>query len=62
MVFSNLGPEYQELQVTAMADFTQLQFSTAAAANWHAPAKQPDGAVVTHAFPDATRLPITQGI
>ena len=47
------GPEYQELQVPAMADPPQLQQPAPAAANRHPPAEQRDGAVVPDAFPDA---------
>lgn len=55
---AHIGPEHQELQVTALADPAQLPVSAPLATNWHSVAKQSDGIVVTHALPDATRVPV----
>ena len=59
------GSEYKELQVSALADAAQLPQSASAAADRDATAEQPHGAVVTDAFPHATRLsvpPRLQGV
>jgi hypothetical protein len=45
-----------------MADAAQLQRRTSTAADRHAAAKQPDGALVTDAFSHASRLRITRRV
>lgn len=44
-----------------MADVTELQHTASFVVDRYSPAEQPDGAVVTHAFPDAKHLPIASG-
>ncbi len=52
------GSEYQELQIAAVADPTELPESATVVADWHTTTEQPHGAVVAHAFPHASCLSI----
>lgn len=52
------GTKHQKLQVTAVATAFELPDGTTAPTNGNASPKQPDGAVVADALPDATRFPI----
>lgn len=56
------GTKYQELQVTALADLVEFSQPAPFATNWDTAAEQPDGTVVTYAFPNATCLPVSSGL
>ena len=56
------GSEHQELQVPAVADFAELSVSASSVTDWYSTTEQSDGTVVTHAFPHASCLPITQRV
>lgn len=50
------GSEHQEFQEPALADPAQFQQPASPTVDWHSPPEQPDGAVVPHALPHASRL------
>ena len=55
----NSGSKHQELQVSALADVAELQQSAPPAVDGHTATELPHGAVVAHALPHATRVPVS---
>lgn len=62
MLYFFQGSEYQELQVTALADTVEFSQSTSTSSNRYPASEQPDGALVTDALPHAARLSVAQRV
>ena len=57
-----LGSKYKELQITEVANLTELPQPASTPFNGHSSPEQLDGTMVSHAFPDAEHLPVTPGL
>ena len=60
--FDLIGSKHQELQVSKMAIPAELQQSLQTTSYRNSLAEQLDGIVVTDALPNATCLPVPQGL
>lgn len=58
-LYFSIGSKYQELPFSKMADFAELFLSASFVADRYTTPELSHGAVVSHAFPDASRFPVT---
>lgn len=58
-IFDIAGPEYKKLQISKMADSSQLPKSETSAFDWDASSEQFNGIVVSDAFSYASCVPVS---